>query len=408
MEKEKVLQYIDGHVTAKWNGCSRVPFTKKEWEACYLKAFTLSEKKANEAAVSKFLKGIQKNKIDFETFLDEENFLCIREYMGIPLFQDYLKSMCSFLRATREYDKNITASQIWQALRNYLIFGMIVAMTGEKQTFHDAIMGFSLLYPYTDNYIDDTTISGKDKDAFNRMIYDTLRGADPSVTDALQRKTKQCVEMCRNYRGGSCKEEASKLCLLMLDAQAKSTAFMGMTEKDYETKKAEILDMLAYKGGMSVLIDYFFSVPEMDEKGIIFYRQFGLLLQMADDIQDIGDDLKSETPTFFSEVGSVAERDANLYQLMHFTREIFEAYDSGEYPVRRFMLRNCLILYMSAVLRSEAFFSEELKAGLEPYLPFRTEFASRLEKDFRVTEDMTAAEQETFFRMIDRLCDSVK
>ncbi len=405
MEKDTILQYIDEHVTAKWNCNSRSPFTEEDWTACHLKKFSPSEKKANEAALSMLLKDIQKNNFNFEGFIEKENFLCIKKYMGVPLFQDYLKSMCSFFRAARAFDECITASQIWQALRNYLIFGMIVAMSGEKQTFHDAILGFSLLYPYTDNYIDDPNVSKTDKDTFNHMIYATLCGEEPSVSDELQRKTKQCVKMCRNYQNGSRKTEASELCLLMLDAQAKSTTFAGMTDKDYATKKAEILDMLAYKGGMSVLIDYFFSVPEMNEQGIIFYLQFGLLLQMADDIQDIHEDLNSQTPTFFSGVGTVKEREENLHRLMHFTREIFEQYGSKDYPIRQFMLRNCILLYMFAVLRSEDYFSEELKADLEPYLPFRREYASRIEKEFRITDSLSAQEQERFFHIIDELCN---
>ena len=146
----------------------------------------------------------------------------------------------------------------------------------------------------------------------------------------------------------------------MLDAQAESTEFMGELTDCDKMDRDKVLNMLAYKGGMSVMIDYFYSVPEMKEKAILFYLQFGLILQLADDIQDIREDLESDMRTLYSLVDSVEQREQNLFRLMRFTMQVFQQYEAENKQVQKFMLRNCMILFEFAILRREEFFSEKL------------------------------------------------
>lgn len=407
MNKQRILAYLEEYVISMWNRQEPHPFTQQDWEACFLKEFSEREKNENEAVLNEFLKKTKHNRFDFEGFLASEGFLHIEQYMGKELFQDYLINICLFLKRTKEFDSNLSVAQIWQALRNYYIYGMITAMVCEKQTFHEAIMSFSLLYPYTDNYIDNPDISEKEKKAFNHMIYKTLCGEDISVTDDLQQKTKQCLISCLNYRNGSKFQEASELLLLMLDAQAESTEFMGTLSESDKIDWDKVLNMLAYKGGMSVLIDYFYSVPDMKENAIIFYLQFGLILQLADDIQDIQEDRESDMKTLYSQVDNVWQREQNLFRLMRFTMDVFQQYNSENEQIRRFMLRNCMLLYEFAVLRSEEFFSEKLINEMEPYLPFHKDYARKLGQEFRFSEDMPKQAQERWFTLVDSMCEQV-
>lgn len=280
-------------------------------------------------------------------------------------------------------------------------------MVGEEQSFHDSIMSFSLLYPYTDNYIDDPDISEQNKEDFNQMIHKTLCGEEVPAKDDLQRKTKQCLISCRNYRNETKVQEASELLLLMLDAQAESTEFMGELTDCDKMDRDKVLNMLAYKGGMSVMIDYFYSVPEMKEKAILFYLQFGLILQLADDIQDIREDLESDMRTLYSLVDSVEQREQNLFRLMRFTMQVFQQYEAENKQVQKFMLRNCMILFEFAILRSEEFFSEKLLNSIEPYLPFHREYARNIGKEFQFTDKMPLQAQERLFASIELMCKQV-
>lgn len=407
MNKETIIKYLEEYVIHVWDTQEPYPLTKQDWQACFLKEYSEQEKNENEAVLNDFIKKIKHNRFDFVGFIEKEHFLCIEQYMGKALFQDYLKSICNFFRKVKEFDPTISAAQVWQALRNYFIYGMIVAMVGEEQSFHDSIMSFSLLYPYTDNYIDDPDISEQNKEDFNQMIHKTLCGEEVPAKDDLQRKTKQCLISCRNYRNETKVQEASELLLLMLDAQAESTEFMGELTDCDKMDRDKVLNMLAYKGGMSVMIDYFYSVQEMKEKAILFYLQFGLILQLADDIQDIREDLESDMRTLYSLVDSVEQREQNLFRLMRFTMQVFQQYEAENKQVQKFMLRNCMILFEFAILRSEEFFSEKLLNSIEPYLPFHREYARNIGKEFQFTDKMPLQAQERLFTSIELMCKQV-
>ena len=155
------------------------------------------------------------------------------------------------------------------------------------------------------------------------------------------------------------------------------------------------------------MIDYFYSVPEMKEKAILFYLQFGLILQLADDIQDIREDLESDMRTLYSLVDSVEQREQNLFRLMRFTMQVFQQYEAENKQVQKFMLRNCMILFEFAILRSEEFFSEKLLNSIEPYLPFHREYARNFGKEFQFTDKMPLQAQERLFASIELMCKQV-
>ena len=67
-------------------------------------------------------------------------------------------------------------------------------------------------------------------------------------------------------------------------SQKQADASLFLTERN-------IMDISIYKGGLSVLIDRFFINLKMTEEEILFYFGFGFLLQLCDDLQDIGEDL---------------------------------------------------------------------------------------------------------------------
>ena len=407
MDKQTIIRYLNEYVIPVWNNQEPLPFTQKDWQSCIIEKFSEKEKNENESVLNEFMNKMKQNQFDFEDFLNRERFLCIEQYMGKDLFQDYLKSVCLFLRGTKEFDPELSVAQIWQALRNYYIYGMIVAMVGENQLFHDKIMSYSLLYPYTDNYIDNPDISEQKKKDLNRMIFKILHGEEAAIADNLQEKTKQCLLSCLDYNNKSKAGEAADLLLLMLDAQIESTGFMGTLSESDKNDRDEVLKMLAYKGGMSVLIDYFYSVPDMKENSIIFFLQFGLILQLADDIQDIKEDRESNMKTLYSLVDSVEQREQNLFRLMRFTLEVFTRYDAENEQIRKYMLRNCMILFEFAILRSEEFFSAKLLSELEPYFPFHRDYAKKLEKEFRFSEAMSKHAQEQWFTMVGLMCDQV-
>ena len=61
-------------------------------------------------------------------------------------------------------------------MRNVWIINILQRLKGVDITLSNAIFGYSMLYPYTDNYLDDVNISKEEKVEFNQRLYRRLLG----------------------------------------------------------------------------------------------------------------------------------------------------------------------------------------------------------------------------------------
>ena len=81
-----------------------------------------------------------------------------------------------FGRMARQFAPAISAEDIYQAGRNVMTAVFIQLLMGLPVEVTPAIFGYSMLYPYTDNYLDDTQISNQTKAAFNQRFESRLKG----------------------------------------------------------------------------------------------------------------------------------------------------------------------------------------------------------------------------------------
>ena len=93
------------------------------------------------------------------------------------LFADaYYESSVAFSRRARAFDPDLGAEEIGQAIRNVWIMNSL-QMLGERQVgLSPAIFAYSMLYPETDNYLDDPEVAIADKRRFNERLGRRLRG----------------------------------------------------------------------------------------------------------------------------------------------------------------------------------------------------------------------------------------
>lgn len=406
MTKQQILKYILADILPLWEKQKKSFFTNEEWHACLIEKYTRDEKKQNEALIDELRNKIRKKQFSYDEFLEHEQILYIQKYMGKELFDEYLKSMCTFLRNSRNFDSKLNISQIWQALRNYLIYGMICAMMDRNIKCHDSIMSYSLLYPYTDNYIDTSEHTLEQKSIFNQMIFDKLYGKDVITPDYDSLKTKECLDMALNYLDSSKREETAQMLLIMLDAQIESTSYMGLDHVTAVSSMNKIFESLAYKGGVSVLIDYYYSTDSISDTDAIFFLKFGLILQLADDIQDIAEDLENTSPTYYNMAENVAERESRLFELLHFVKIVFTDHQAPNSDIQKFMLRNCELMLLFAVIRSKEYYSRELLMQIEPYIPFSYEYLMGLKKEMDNRTDSNM-DQEKILKVMDEFCDRV-
>lgn len=351
------------------------------------------QKKENEALVEEFSKRIQKKvrqrpedeqlikqwerELDqeLETELGElltrERIVGVASRMRGEMLEDLKNETKHFIRRIREFDDTLNGGQIWQAMRNYFIYAMIVEMQGEKQNAGNPILAYSLLYPYTDNYIDNARISPKKKAQYNRMIEKKLKGEETVPETPLEEKTCLLLDMILGSYEGEAQKKVAETLLQLLYAQKFSIAQL---EKD--VKEEEVLGISIWKGSVSVLADYFFATMDWAEKEEDFYLKLGFILQLVDDLQDMEEDRKEGSHTLMTLArGKGLEKRVN--HLLWFAWNVLRDFEPKNPGPKAFVLENCVKVILLSAAGNGQYFSKDYLKTLESYLPFSLEYIKR-------------------------------
>ena len=92
------------------------------------------------------------------------------------LTDDFLPVGTTLARWARQFDAGLSMADIIQACRNAWTACGLQPLLGERVGITPAILGYSLLYPYSDNYLDREDVSPAAKRRFCDRFRDRLRG----------------------------------------------------------------------------------------------------------------------------------------------------------------------------------------------------------------------------------------
>ncbi len=303
-----------------------------------------------------------------ERILQEEPLLDMGGVLEGKELEKFQICMKTFLRKVREFDKDLTLPDMGQAVRNYMVYAIFLALNGMELKYRPAAFGYSMLYPYTDNYIDSPERTGQEKEHYNRLIEDKLKGKQVRPLSRHEKKTVELLEQVETDYGRP--HEVYDGLLLMLEAQEKSLKqgkrFGG------GVSEAEALGVSVYKGGVSVLMDRYFIDKPFTEQDLYFYYGFGFLLQLCDDLQDIAQDKREGNPTVFSLCGTKQEATVKVNKLLHFARKLFESCDTEKQEFKAFLQKNCYLLVLASAAGSVEWMAEEWMERMERSLPVRS------------------------------------
>lgn len=351
------------------------------------------QKKENEALIEEFSARMQKKaeqrpegkdglkqweqemEQELKCFLEKEKMLSLSEWINPVLFHEFEKETKHFIDRVRGFDADLNAGQIWQAMRNYFIYAMIVEMQGERQNAADPILAYSLLYPYTDNYIDDKTTTKKEKERYNRMIARKLKGEPVLAQSALEEKTCRLLDMIGDAYEGEAKKKVIGTLLQLLEAQNYS-----IRQQKAGISEDEILGISIWKGSTSVLADYLFATQDWREKEEGFYLRFGFLLQLVDDLQDMEEDKKEGSHTLMIKAAEQKRLEGQVNRLLWFIWDTVRAFEPRNPGLKGFVLKNCVEITLLSVAMSAQHFLKEYIKALEPYLPLSVEFIKKMKK----------------------------
>lgn len=315
--------------------------------------------------------------------LNEAPLLGLNKAMSEKLQQEFLAETKRFLKRSRDFDKKLSIEDLGQAIRNYIVYGVFCILSDMPQHCHSAIWGYSMLYPYTDNYIDSHNVSPDDKKEFNAFIYHKLKGEQIVPATKAQTQTGQLLDAVEDFYPRSSHTDIYDGLLMMLEAQEISIKQAKLALSD-----EEIMDISLYKGGISVLLDRFYVEKEMTTEEVLFYLAYGFFLQLADDLQDITSDETEGSRTILNLQSDSAYREKTVNKILHFLHTILTTWlpasatgDDG-YDFTSFLLDKCYLLILTAVWRSKEHFTDDYLTKVEKSLPISFAYIETMTNSF--------------------------
>jgi len=209
-------------------------------------------------------------------------------------FRDALRA---FPVRARSFDSSLRPAEIYQAARNALTMHCLQALLGVAVESTPAVLGYSLLYPFTDNLLDDESLDVAAKVAFSRRLADRLRGREVDPCDMREARIFQLVAMIEGQYPRERFPGVFASLLAIHHAQERSIALIaGATPLPGRT----IVEIGVEKGGTSVLADGYLVAGALTpaQAGCIF--GLGVFLQLRDDLEDVEDDGTRGLETVFS------------------------------------------------------------------------------------------------------------
>lgn len=282
--------------------------------------------------------------------LNHEKALGIHRVMSRDRILSFYEELESFLALERSFAPELKMDGIGQAVRNYIVYAMFVELAGGTPGLNPAAFGYSMLYPFTDNYIDSTEITDIDKHDYNIMIREMIAGNKVNPLPGHQDKTCELLRMIADKYPRNEDESIYTLLQMMQEAQEQSLRQQDRAEHLPETER---LDISLFKGGLSVLIDRCFVDRELTSEDMLFYFGFGFFLQLADDLQDISEDIRNGHQTLMTLDVSFQESEKNVNKLFWFVRRIAGEYKAEKEEFKQFVLENCYMLLCTSVLGSK-------------------------------------------------------
>jgi hypothetical protein len=97
-------------------------------------------------------------------------------HLEIILSEQFRGVSKEFFYQSRDFGPELTPENIYQGLRNVWIMNGLQLMMNIPVEISPSVFAYSMIYPYSDNFLDDPKISGKEKQEFSLRFNRRLHG----------------------------------------------------------------------------------------------------------------------------------------------------------------------------------------------------------------------------------------
>ncbi|MBZ5634799.1 MAG: hypothetical protein LAO55_16885 [Acidobacteriia bacterium] len=273
----------------------------------------------------------------------------------------------------RRFDPALSATNIFQASRNVWTAAGLQVLLGQPLELTPAIFSYSMLYPYTDNLLDDPSASADAKSAFNRRFRARLEGESPRPANHRECKVWALVDRIESQYNRQRFPDVYRSLLAIQSAQEESVGL----RREAALPPEDVMQGVFAKGGTSVLADGYLAAGRLTPKQEDFAFGWGVVLQLADDLQDVAEDRAAGTATLFNETLS-APLDAVTNRVFEFGDQVFAGLDAfqspGVEPLKELIRQSAVILLITAAGAAHELYTRSYIQELERHSPFRFGF----------------------------------
>jgi hypothetical protein len=308
----------------------------------------------------------------FRSFL-QDIFDFEEAHLDIILSEEFRSVSKDFFYKSRDFGPELSPENIYQGLRNVWIMNGLQLMMNIPVEITPSVFAYSMIYPYSDNLLDDPNISGKEKQEFSVRFNRRLHGENLSPLNHTEAQLFQLVAMFEDQYNRIDFPEVYQSLYAIQKGQTDSLKLLksdGLTEN-------EIRRVCFEKGGASVLADGYLVAGKLTKQEEQALFGYGIYLQLLDDIQDMKEDADSNTKTMCSYMkkNSLGEF---VNQTVHFGRvalEEMKCFKASNVDVfLNLMNRSIETMAIESVGLNDSGFSKDYLVEMEKYSPLHFDY----------------------------------
>ncbi|MCF8361850.1 MAG: hypothetical protein K9G70_04420 [Prolixibacteraceae bacterium] len=351
-------------------------------EAIIIDAVTKAEKRIKYSA---------KNAIK-ETIAKDNNLHSFRDVFAFNDFEFDLirrisdkKVTTQFVEMALRFDPDVEMEDVFQAGRNLWIINSLQLLMDLPVELSDSVFAYCMLYPYTDDYLDNKNISRDEKIDFSKRFRLRLQGESVLAQNELEEKIFRLVSFIESDWPRSKYPKVFESLVGIHDAQTRSIGLVNRQSISQE----ELMSICIDKGGASVLADGYLLKGDMSYAEEVFCFGFGVYLQYVDDIQDLQEDIRGQVKTVFTNAVEHGCIDEYINKTISFGERLMSRYlkfsSSSTSVMRGLMLKSIHYLLIEAVCLNAGCLPESYLLEYKKYAPFTFDFIrekrDRMKKD---------------------------
>ena len=195
-----------------------------------------------------------------------------------------------FIKLAENAIPSMAKTDIKRASANVWTMLSLQALNNQPLVISKSMLGYSMLYPLTDDIVDSADITKSEKKSFIRRFGRLISHGDTSVEHPRENQIWRMFRLIENDWDRKKYPLLYRLMGELLIAQSDSQK--QLASKNAIPEFAEIWDITARKGALSVLCNAYLVSGKISSNEASFAAHFGIIAQILNDLKGIDEDLE--------------------------------------------------------------------------------------------------------------------